>query len=201
MTTLAQTKNFKRQNGFSMPEVLVVLLVISILVVLSLPQLSASRRLFRFSGMQRQVVASLTEARQEAMSQRTPITFRYDDTNKKTIIYGGALGALGDSKNRTVEMSGSGLDKTEIIYGRPSGVSTVPLADTTNLSALSSKTLDVTFQADGSIIDAGGLPKNYALFFYNQKSGQDTAFAVSVLGAGGRVKLWRYSKNIKTYIE
>lgn len=184
-----------------MPELLVVALVISILVVLALPQLSASRRLFRFSGMQRQMVASLTEARQQAMSQRAPITFRYDNANKKTIVYGGSYGALGDSKNQTVEMSGSGLDKTEIIYGRPNGVPSAALADTSNMTALSTNVVDVVFQADGSVVDAANLPKNTALFFYNSKSGQDTAFAVSVLGAGGRIKLWRYSKNIKAYIE
>jgi len=201
MTKFSNTKNLGRQKGFSMPELLVVLLVISILVVLALPQLSASRRLFRFSGMQRQVVASLNEARQQAMSQRVAITFRYDNTNKQTVIYGGSYGALGDSKNQTVEMSGSGLDKADIVYGRPSGASKAALTDTTNMTALSSKTVSVTFQADGSVLDAANLPLNSALFFYNNKSPQDAAFAVSVLGAGGRVKLWRYSKNINTYIE
>lgn len=201
MTTLDKTKKIKNQKGFSMPELIVVLLVISILVVLSLPQLSASRRLFRFSGMQRQIVASLNEARQDAMSQHAAITFRYDDTNKKTVIYGGIFGALGDSRNKTVEMSGSGLDKTEIVYGRPGGASKSALTDTTNMTALSSETVSIIFQSDGSVLDANNLPLNTALFFYNSKSAQDAAFAVSVLGAGGRVKLWRYSKNIKTYIE
>ena len=201
MTKFSNTKNLGRQKGFSMPELLVVLLVISILVVLALPQLSASRRLFRFSGMQRQVVASLNEARQQAMSQRVAITFRYDNTNKQTVIYGGSYGALGDSKNQTVEMSGSGLDKADIVYGRPSGASKAALSDTTNLTALSSKTVSVTFQADGSVLDANNLPLNSALFFNNKKYPQNAAFAVSILGAGGRVKLWRYSKNINTYIE
>jgi prepilin-type N-terminal cleavage/methylation domain-containing protein len=201
MTTPAKTKNLKKQNGFSMPELLVVLLVISILVVLALPQLTASRRLFRFSGMQRQIVATLTEARQEAISQRRAITFRYDNSKKRTVIYGGSFGALGDSKNKIVEMADNGLTTAEIVYGRPSGASTAALADTSNMTALSSKMVDIVFQADGSVVDANDLPQNNALFFNNSKSPQDTAFAVSILGAGGRVKLWRYSKNLKTYVE
>lgn len=201
MITLDKTKIFKRQAGFSLPELLVVLLVISILVVLALPQLSASRRLFRFAGMQRQVVASLNQARQEAMSQRAAITFRYDDANKRTVIYGGSFGAFGDSKNKTVEMSGSGLDAADIVYGRPAGAPASALTDTSGMTALAAKAVNVTFQADGSVIDTNGVPVNNALFFYNGKSAQDAAFAVSVLGAGGRVKLWRYSKNIKAYIE
>lgn len=205
MITGSKTKNIKRrrggQNGFSMPELLVVILVISILVVLALPQLSASRRAFRFAGMQRQIVATLNEARQEAMSQRAPVSFRYDDAAKRTIIYGGRFGAAGDAKNKITELSGSGLNAPEIVYGRPGGVTQGALADTTNLTALSSRKLDVTFQSDGSVVDVAGNPANNALYFYNTTAAESTAFAVSVLGAGGRVKLWRYSKNVRTYIE
>lgn len=202
MITLSKLKFSNEQKGFSLPELIIVLLVISILVVLSLPQLAASRRMFRFSGMQRQVVATLNEARQEALSQHMAITFRYDDAKKRTVIYGGALGALGDARNRVTEMSGSGLIDADIIYGRPSGAPKSALTDSTNMTALSSsKTMDVTFQSDGSVLDGGNIPQNNALFFYNNKSPQDAAFAVSILGAGGRVKLWRYSKNIKAYIE
>ena len=201
ITTLDKTEICKRQKGFSMPELIVVLLIVTILAVLALPQLTASRRLFRFAGMQRQVVASLNEARQQAMSQRAPITFRYDNTDKKTVVHGGSYGALGDAKNQTVEMSGSGLDIADIVYGRPSGAPRSALADTTNMTALSNKVVSVTFQADGSVLDANDLPQNSALFFYNKKYPQDAAFAVSVLGAGGRIKLWRYSKNVKAYIE
>lgn len=201
MTTLDKTKILKRQGGFSLPELIVVLLIISILVVLALPQLSASRRLFRFAGMQRQIVASLNEARQQAMSQRAAITFRYDDSNKRTVIYGGSFGAFGDSKNKTVEMSGSGLAAADIVYGRPTGAPKSALTDTSNMTALVAKAVNITFQADGSVVDAANIPTNSGLFFYNKQSAQDAAFAVSVLGAGGRVKLWRYSKNIKAYIE
>ena len=60
----------KGQQGFGLAELLIVLLIISIIVVLALPQIISSRRLFRFSGMQRQMVATLRDTRQEAMSQR-----------------------------------------------------------------------------------------------------------------------------------
>src|ERR1700755_2687163 len=99
MHTLIPKKeiNLKKQKGFSFPELLVVLLLVSILLVLALPQIISSRRLFRFSGMQRQIATSLREARQEAMSQRKPITFRYDNSGKRLVTYGGNFGALGDA--------------------------------------------------------------------------------------------------------
>lgn len=191
----------KNQKGFSLPEVLIVLLIISILVVLALPQISASRRLFRFNGMQRQIAASLNETRQNAMSQRAAITFRYDNTNKRTILYGGNFGVLGDSKNQTTNFANSGLLTGDIVYGRPSGASASALGDSSNMTALAAGFVDITFQPDGSVIDASDNPVNKALFFYDKKSKKDGAFAISVLGAGGRTKIWRYSKGINAYVE
>ena len=199
MKTLSKIRT--TQQGFSLPEIVVVLLVIAILIVLALPQIISSRRLLRFTGMQRQVASSLVDARQSAMSQRTTITFRYDNGAKRAIFYGGSFGAVGDAKNKVVELSGSGVDPSEIIYGRPSGVTTSALADTSNLTALASNVVDITFQSDGSVIDAGNNPTNNALFFYNNKYARDSAFAISILGAGGRVKVWHYNQAMDVYVE
>jgi len=190
-----------KQKGFSLPELIVVLLVVAIIVVVALPQIISSRRLFRFSGLQRQVATSLRETRQEAMSQRKPITFRYDNANKKTVTYGGSFGALGDPKNIVVSLTGSGVESGDVKYGRPTGVPTSALSDTTNQTNLSSNAVEITFQADGSVIDASNNPQNQALFFYHDKYRLDTAFAVSVLGAGGRIKVWRYSQGVNSYVE
>lgn len=191
----------KRQKGFSLPELLVVVLIIGILVVLAIPQISASRSLSRFSSMQRQVVGSLNEARQEAMLQKMPITFRYDNINKRTIIYGGGFGAFGDSKNKTDEMAGGGLGATDIIYGRPSGAPDSPLSDGCNLTTANGGMVDITFQADGTVVDSSNNPVNNGLFFYNKKHPQLAAFAISDAGSYGGVKAWRYSKAIKAYVQ
>jgi len=200
MESLLKNK-IKNQKGFSLPEILIVLLIIAILVVLALPQITASRRMLRFSGMQRQLATSLNEARQSAMSQRNAVTFRYDDANKRTIIYGGNFGVMGDAKNQKTDFATSGLLPDEIVYGRPSGASTAALGDTSNMTALSGDAVDITFQPDGSVVDASNNPVNKALFFYDRKSKKDGAFAISILGAGGRTKVWRYSKGANVYVE
>lgn len=203
MSGLKETeKGFtQRQKGFSLPELIIVLLVAAIIIVLALPQIISSRRLFRFAGLQRQVAASLRDARQEAMSQRKPVTFRYEHNKKQIIIYGGSFGAFGDKKNLVHEMTDSGLAINDLKYGRPSGVSTTALGDGTNLTAVSNNMVEITFQPDGSVVDASNNPQNKALFFYHDKHRKETAFAVSVLGAGGRAKLWRYSQGVNKYVE
>jgi prepilin-type N-terminal cleavage/methylation domain-containing protein len=193
--------NSAKNKGFSLPELLIVLLVGSIILVLALPQLISSRRLMKFSAMQNQISASMIEARQEAMSQRKPITYCYDDRNKQLVVYGGSFGTFGASTNKTYNLTGFGVDDVDIKYGRPGGVTASALADTTNMTSPVRSLVEITFQPDGSVIDASNNPQNNALFFYHNKYKKDAAFAVSILGAGGRIKVWRYSKNIDAYVE
>jgi prepilin-type N-terminal cleavage/methylation domain-containing protein len=195
-----QFKN-RTQKGFSLPELIVVLLVAAIILVLALPQIISSRRLFRFAGVQRQVATALREARQEAMGQRKTVTFRYDNSTKSLVTYGGDFGALGDAKNRITPLADAGLQLSDLVYGRPPGASVAALSDTTNLTALTSGAVEIGFRSDGSVLDGSGNPQSKALFFYHDKYRLDTAFAVSVLGAGGRIKVWRYSAGANAYIE
>jgi prepilin-type N-terminal cleavage/methylation domain-containing protein len=189
------------QAGISLPEVLIVLLIISILVVLALPQIQSSRELFRFSGMQREVMTQLREARQQAMSQRKPITFQYNDNIRSAVIYGGSYGNVGDSRNFVYKFDTSGVLKDDIIYGRPVFAPVSALGDGTNLTGLTSGIVEVRFQPDGSVVDASDNPKDITLFFFHKQHQRETAFAVSILGAGGRVKLWRYSPGVNAYVE
>jgi prepilin-type N-terminal cleavage/methylation domain-containing protein len=193
--------NSRNQTGFSLPELVVVLLVAAIILVLALPQIISSRRLFRFAGVQRQVATALRETRQEAMSQRRPVTFRYDNGTKMLVAFGGDFGALGDVKNRFTRLADAGLEDADIVYGKPPGAPAAALGDTTNLTALTASAVEITFQPDGSVLDGSGNPQNKALFFYHDKYRNETAFAVSVLGAGGRIKTWRFSEGANAYIE
>lgn len=191
----------RNQKGFSLAEVLIVLFIVAIIVVLALPQMISSRRMFRFAGVQRQVVSILREARQESIAQRTSITFRYDNLTKRIILFGGKFGNAGDGNNRIFELSGDGVAQDDVAYGRPTGASAAALGDATNLTTLTANKLDISFQTDGSVIDASNNPKNNALFFYDGSSPAESAFAVSILGAGGRIKLWRYASNVNMYVE
>lgn len=191
----------KNELGFSITELVIVVLIISIIAVLALPQIIASRRVFRFAGVQRQVVTAFREARQEAIGQRVPIKIRYDNSSRTINISGGTLGPAGDSRNRISELTGNGLAHDDLVYGRPTGVPGTALGDGTNITSLTADIIEITFQSDGSVLDASDNPQNNALFFYNSQSPGDSGFAVSILGAGGRVKLWNYSSAANAYVE
>jgi Tfp pilus assembly protein FimT len=180
---------------------IIVMVILTILAALVLPQLRSSRNLTRFSGVQREVVSELRNARQQAMAQRLPLTVRYDDATKQLIVYGGNLGAAGAAANRVVRLARGSLAEADLIYGRPAGAPVSPLADATDLTPLAGGLVEITFQPDGSVLDGSGNPVATGLFFYHARLPNDTAFAVTVLGFGGRVKLWRFNAPTNSYAE
>lgn len=192
--------NLKKQAGFSLIEIIIVALVLAIIGVLALPQVISSNRLWKFVGFQKQVGILLQEARQEAISQRTVITFQYDDSAKKIILYGGNYGDKGDSHNR-IYLVTDGKSADEFVYGSITEKAPPALADGTNLLGLTNQMGEIHFQADGFATDSANNPKSGALYFYHAKAPVDTAFAVSVLGAGGRSKIWRFNKVTNIYGE
>jgi prepilin-type N-terminal cleavage/methylation domain-containing protein len=115
----------------------------------------------------------------------------------------------------TVPLTQGGLTAAEITYGIPAGSPPLPvgapiipvtkLDDNILMTPLApvgaGGKLNITFQADGSVIDAAGIPLDRAMFLFNQSAAQGTAAAISVVGASGRVKVWRYTLNGNHYVE
>ncbi len=128
----------------------------------------------------------------------------------------------------TVSLAQGGLLASEVSYGIPttstglppgaSALPTGPLGDGISMTGLDTNNrFNITFQTDGSVIDPAGIPPgptppagiavsqgipmDRAMFIFNNKAAQGTAAAISVLGASGRVKVWRYNVNVNRYQE
>ena len=115
----------------------------------------------------------------------------------------------------TIPLTQGGLSASEITYGIPAGTpplpSGAPVIPVTKLDdnilmaplipAGAGGKLNITFHPDGSVIDAAGLPQDRALFLFNNVTAQATASAISVAGASGRVKVWRYNVSVNKYVE
>jgi prepilin-type N-terminal cleavage/methylation domain-containing protein len=211
-----------REGGFSLVELLIVLAMVCILSAIAVPQLIAQRRLLRSTAMTREIATQLRLARQLAMSNRAAYTLQYDDSLKELKIIGpipvGTLALadpsypsnLGSSTIVRMPLTLGGLPSSEIVYGipastdLPAGAPTIPttaLKDGVLKTSLSSNKVNVTFQPDGSVIDTTGALVNKGLYIFNNKAAQGTASAISVLGASGRVKVWRYTTSGNKYEE
>lgn len=193
--------NRENHKKFGWLELLIIVLIIAIVGVAALPRIMSSQQNLRMPEMQKQIAAALREARQEAISQKKRITFYYDDINKSIIIIGGDFGDIGDINNKVISLARDGLNPQNISYGEPIAGSPKRLADESAFTPLRDNKIEITFRNDGFVIDEEENVQDQALFFYNPKSPAESAFAVSVLGAGGRVKVWQYDPTAKSYVE
>lgn len=194
MNTQPRASRQRAESGFSLLELMVVVGIIGVLSAMTLPQLAAMRRIQRAAAVPFLVKTQIRMARQQAMSQRQPVTFQYDDRFKQVAIVTGGV------QSRTLSLIGDGITSTELMYGPPPAMSGA-LGDSTNVTVLSGNQINITFQPDGSVIDGAGQPVNFALFFYNSKDPKNTASAISVLGSAGRVKTWRYNSSANKFVE
>jgi prepilin-type N-terminal cleavage/methylation domain-containing protein len=200
-------------RGHSIIEMLIVVALIGVLSSLTLPQFIAQRRLTRSIGLSREILSQLRQTRQLAMSQRQAFTFRYDNAAKQISIIdhnsnpGGSLLVDPSYPNTagSVVVSSTPLAEaaisSEINYGIPSGLPNGALSDGIALTPLFNNQFTVTFQPDGSVIDGAGDPQGRAIFFFNNRAAPETASAISIMGASGRVKIWRYNAGANLYTE
>lgn len=213
------------ERGFTLFEGLVVMGIIAIVSFVAVPKVLNARRLIRSGGVTQDLVGGLRDARQMAITRRRAITFQYDDAAKqiKIIDHGTDATGLGISGVNvltnaaypnttgstvasTVLLTASGVPASEIAFGAPSFVSTAAktLGDKITVaatSALTNQKLNITFQPDGTIIDSNKVPRNVAFAIYNSAAPNGTAAAVSILGATGRIKAWRYSDSAQKFVE
>ena len=219
-----RSKRFRCESGRSIIETLIVVAIAALLTSVALPQLLSARRLMRFNAMPRELVAQMRFARQQAMSQRQAVTFQYDNSTKTVKILDhnntnnantscNMLGRLVLSMSGypntactttslTVPIAtGAGLPSSDLSYGIPSGITNTTLDDGNTMTALSSSIINITFQSNGTVVDSSGNFLRPTMFFYNTQAPTDTATAISVLGASGRIKIWRYSPSVSKFTE
>jgi prepilin-type N-terminal cleavage/methylation domain-containing protein len=201
-------------RGYSIIETLIVMALIGVLSALAVPQLISERRLTRSVGVTREILSQMRLARQMAMSQRQAFTFQYNDTTKQISVIDHnsnngpnlfADPAYPNTANSraisTTPLAAGGLDSSEITYGIPAGLPAIALGDGILITGLTNNQLNVTFQPDGSVIDATGNPVGVGMFIYNNRASRGTASAISVMGASGRIKIWRYDRSANLYTE
>jgi hypothetical protein len=160
------------------------------------------------------------------MSQAQAFTFQYDNSNKTIKIFdhnnfnNATVGCNMPGQNVLSQTgfpatactttvltmplaTGAGLPASEVSYGIPTGITgtATTLDDGNTMTALAGTVVNITFRSDGTAVDAAGNYANPTLFFYNNLVPNQTASAVSVLGAGGRIKVWRYSTSASKYVE
>lgn len=228
MNLTRSEKSWREAKGYSIVEMLACVVIIMIIGTMALPQLHSARRHLRNAGFSREVTTQLRYARQRAISGQRAVTFQFDDSAKtiNVIDHGDVNPAVpvanrglawkdlmshanypntpNSSVVRSVSLDAIGIPAGEFVYGIPSLASlgnNNKLGDDTSYSPLVSGKLNITFQSDGSVVNSSNRPTSKVICFYNQHNPHESAVAISVLGAAGRVKIWRYNNSANKYAE
>ena len=219
-------RGWRSQSGRSLIETLTVVAIAALLTTMAVPQMMNARRLLRSNQLPREIATQLRFTRQQAMTQRQAFTFQYDNSTKTIKIFDhnnnnnatsgcnitgtAVLSATGYPNTScsttvlTVPLATGPIAPADLSYGIPSNInanSSTALDDGNTMTALSGTVVNITFQPDGTVLDATGAYAKPTLFFYNTQIPTQTAVAISVLGAAGRIKVWRYSTSASKYAE
>ncbi len=175
---VADMGKMKRNRGFSLVELTMILAILAIVAGLSVPVLSSSMRNWRLAGDARNIVTALTYAKLTAASQMTRSQLTFDLSgntwsvmkfNRSTNNYDlqGSINRLSDG------LANSGIGFKSSSTSAPSGY---PTASSTS----------ITINSRGIAIDGSGNPTTHSVFLSD--AGTDYVVTVSL---AGRVQLWR----------
>lgn len=202
------TKNFTNQDGLSLLELLIVILVMGILATFSILSLSAPRKYYADDQSTR-IVDIFNEARQMALNQRRVFRVEVNQTKKEiTLINEGDSTTTADDDSIVKRVS---FNNDLVINDQPSEVITNPptttpapvLAYTSSNYPLSNGDSKVTlrFRRDGQVVDAGNnnigggsLVTGATIYVYtiNPKTSKpDVIRAVTLSGASGSTSIYK----------
>lgn len=190
----------KRERGFSMIELVVVLSIILIITAVSITQLRPNLQNARIDAAMREVVESFRQAREFSISHRRYVQVTFPANNQLQMVQLNTLTVGAGGVNPildTVTLSPPLIFNLAGMPDTPDGCGTVnPIV----FECITNGPVGgMVFQSDGELVDGTTfLPINGSVFmgFPGQQS---TARAVTVLGTTGRVRGWKSNGNTAWY--
>jgi prepilin-type N-terminal cleavage/methylation domain-containing protein len=208
-----KTPNVKKNEGFSIIELIIVLTIIGIMSGISIFYLSGNRRLYRVEDQALRISDFLSEARQRALNQREVMRIQIDTTDSKIrlIDENSSLTETDDViiRELTLEQSDEVRMATvpNNIRTTPPEPSPVPAAQyPVSFYPLSfgNDVFTLRFLSNGTVVNAGtdnigtnAVLSGATLYFWKPKANTpnetEMTRAISVLASSGSIKLWAHT--------
>ena len=190
---------FSRQNGYTLLELMFVVTLAATLTGMAVPAVSSTVDRLRAANAARYIAGRIASARLEAIRRATTVALRFDRS--------------GDDYTFApfVDGNGNGLRATDITRGvdRPAGRAE-RLQE--HFAGTAFGLLPGVPDIDGGTASADGLRIGSTSFLSLSPDGSATSgtlylhsrrgqYAVRVLGATGRVRVFRYDSGVRTWIQ
>jgi len=179
----------RKNPGFSMLEVLVVIAIIGIVAAFALPGAINFVKAYRLHADASAIASQLNVARFRATSQYTPYRLRFDAAN-----------GLFSTDRLSSDYSSSSA--TEVSLGLQPGIrmlSECPVSAKpgTIASSFSGISNSIYFNTRGLPVDSAGTPTNSNVIYLANDNNLYDAVTVSL---GGRITVWNYSEATSTWM-
>jgi Tfp pilus assembly protein FimT len=171
-------RKIRRNSGFSLIEVVMIIALIMIgssVALVQMRQSVATLDADRAAGM---VVSQIQYARQVAVDQRRNVVIAYADPNQITVTRQDPGGVATELSDVTLP--------TGYTFGLASGVGDTPDGYGDDAAVDFNDGASATFLGDGTLVTGGGVVVNGTVFTIG--AGNGSARAVTVTGASGRTK-------------
>ena len=202
------------ENGFSIVELLVVLVIISVMAGISAYFFNAHQKLYKPDDQSLKIIDILQEARQRALTQRETIRVEINTTlNIARVIDENTPSTANDDKEvRRVALFGANdvvitSRANNIGYNPPENLSAPnAIFSPSNYPTSSSQNVcTIRFQSNGNVLNAGNdaigtgsIPTGVTLHIWSPTVGAtnnaDIARAITIIGSSGSLRLWEFDK-------
>jgi len=177
-----KTGRRKFENGFSLVELAIVVVIILLIVSLALPSAISSMRAYRASADARAIAAQLALTKMRAANAFTQARLNCDTTAKTCRVETCTSKGAGTCNTFTAEGETINLS---IGSSFSFGSITTPAGSQTSIQ----NSTQILFNSRSVPVDStGAVTGNYAVYVTNQSGNQ---YAVTIY-ASGRVAVWRY---------
>lgn len=213
-----QDRKPKRNAGFSILELLVVLSLISIFVAISLFYYEGHRNLYRPDEQALLISDLMQEARQRSLTQRETLRVEINLTTNVVTLYGENQSDTpsDDVVVRAVAIS----DPLQVTVGpRPSNIGynppePLPVPNAVFVSSVYTPSFGnlvcaLRFQSDGTVVNGGnnaigtGAVASGATLHIWSPSDSDTSIseiarAITIIGSSGTIRTWEFDRSLET---
>jgi prepilin-type N-terminal cleavage/methylation domain-containing protein len=191
----------KRMGGFSMIELIIVVVVIGVLSAISIPYLYNYKKLYKTEDQAIKVMDLMREAGQLALNKRRTVRLDIDLSNSAAPFVrmrdnAGATNIL----DKTIPLEQFKEVRMDVA---PTGI-TVPNPPNYPLATLTGGVWTLRFRSDGSVVNAAGIPMSGTLILWSPRSVPYNASdltprqlteirAITVFGGSGAVRYWKHN--------
>jgi prepilin-type N-terminal cleavage/methylation domain-containing protein len=173
-----------RQDGFSIIELCIVLLIASVLMGFALPNIREMSRGMDANKSMYQITDLLRSGRELAMAQRRRIEVQFPNNNQIRLVRHNLPDNTTDIVS-TITLANTYAFRLFAIPDTPDGLG--------NAAALSFQDFDtISFLSDGSLVGTDNNPRSGTIFI-GQANNPRTARAITIIGPTGRIHPYRWN--------